>query len=328
MSESAAAKSKPSLTRELAQHLEALKLGGDGKKPEKKRPNKHTDRAAWNAHFEREIAVQLASSLASSKRSVSLPSDGYADTARHFEGSDIMDLNQQLALTIKEMIEREGSLIAFALDKMVYANFEADWATLGSNKKKELVLEGLYRGACAAPRDNSRVVCPEMTVNGLAGDGEHNLIRLVKRLIEHDPTGSGRVKSLFLYPHPYINDERYTEGAPDFTRAMFYQSNLFRTYYIIETLRGVMEAYYKIAAEPITIAKTAGHHCPHKRAPEEQPCCPGPDALNDAGRRVDQSQCKEEAAVAVYACYSCNRVKDRDALKSCGKCRLVRYCSG
>lgn len=91
-----------------------------------------------------------------------------------------MDLNQQLALTVKEMTEREGSLIAFALDKMVYGNFEANWAALDMNKKQELVLEGLYRGACAAPRDNSRVQCPEMTASGLAGDGEHNLIRLVR----------------------------------------------------------------------------------------------------------------------------------------------------
>jgi hypothetical protein len=70
---------------------------------------------------------------------------------------------------------------------MVYGTFEADWAALDSKKKEKLALEGLYRGACSAPRDNSRVKCPEMTVGGLAGNGEYNLIRLVRPILFHEP---------------------------------------------------------------------------------------------------------------------------------------------
>lgn len=73
----------------------------------------------------------------------------------------------------------EGRLIALGIQKMVYGSFEEDWKKLELERKKELALEGLYRGACDAPRDNSRVSCPEMTIKGLIGDGEYNFINLV-----------------------------------------------------------------------------------------------------------------------------------------------------
>jgi hypothetical protein len=66
------------------------------------------------------------------------------------------------------------------MENLTYGSFEVDWKRLDVKKKKDLVLEGLYRGACAAPRDNSRVSCAEMTIEGLVGDGEYNLIRLVR----------------------------------------------------------------------------------------------------------------------------------------------------
>jgi hypothetical protein len=52
-----------------------------------------------------------------------------------------------------------GDLIALALKTgVIHGDFEADWTALKMEKKRELVLEGLYRGACAAPRDNTTVL--------------------------------------------------------------------------------------------------------------------------------------------------------------------------
>jgi hypothetical protein len=52
------------------------------------------------------------------------------------------------------------------------------WAVLDVEKKQELVLDGLVRGAFKA-REESRFDCPEMSLFGLIGDGEYNLINLV-----------------------------------------------------------------------------------------------------------------------------------------------------
>ncbi|KAJ7431936.1 hypothetical protein B0H11DRAFT_2128180 [Mycena galericulata] len=224
-------------------------------------------------------------------------------------------------------MDREGSLIALALDKLVYGTFEVDWAKLDMKKKEEIVLEGLYRGACAAMRDNSRSICPEMTINGLAGDGEYNLISMLKRLIAHDPTASRRVKTVFLFTHPYIRDDTNDLGT-DFSSGMCYYSTLLRTYYIVETLRGIVDAYYDIPAGPLMKAKLISYHSPRMVLADDQPSVGRLSAvIKRMGVRVDQSQCKEEAAMAGYACYTCKRAKDRNELKHCGKCLLVRYCS-
>lgn len=141
------------------------------------RPNKHTDRVAWNEHFERGLSLKYDN--------FSYPSGLLEDQPNIkwvVECLDIAELNQEVARVVKEIMVAEGELIGLALDDVVYGNFEAGWKALDPEKKKEIVLEGLYRGACTAPRDNSRISCPEMTIAGLLGDGEYNLINLVRRI--------------------------------------------------------------------------------------------------------------------------------------------------
>ncbi|KAJ6571187.1 hypothetical protein B0H19DRAFT_1064303 [Mycena capillaripes] len=157
-----------------------------------------------------------------------------------------------MSLRIKEIMRKESELIVIALDDLVYGTFEADWATLDTKRKEELILEGLYRADCAAPRDNSRTSCPEMTISGLAGDGEFNLIRMLKRLIDHDPPRNGRVKSLFLFAHPYVDHEdRYSNAAPDLLKRSCITARSSENF-TTETLFGILEAYHDRPAIPVT----------------------------------------------------------------------------
>ncbi|KAF8155020.1 hypothetical protein K438DRAFT_1987247 [Mycena galopus ATCC 62051] len=232
------------------------------------------------------------------------------------------DALQDIALTTKEMMEVEGELIALSLENVTYGTLEADWAALSMEKKKELALEGLYRGACAAPRDNSRSSCPEMTVAGLVGDGEYNLINLLKRLIEHDPTGNNRVKELFLFAHPYIDHQfRHSNNAPEQLKSFLYRCVLLRNFYILETLFGIIQAYHGRPPRKIIPTQLHDKHCHGPRTEAER------KAIAKHGK-VDNSQCKEQAAVAGYACYTCHKqTDDRDTLKRCGQCQGAWYCS-
>ncbi|KAJ7764220.1 hypothetical protein B0H16DRAFT_1718159 [Mycena metata] len=239
---------------------------------------------------------------------------------------DIKDMNQDIALLIREMMEQEGKLIAFALEDLVYGALEADWAALDAKKKNEIVLEGLYRGACYAPRDNSRISCPEMTIPGLAGDGEYSFINMLKHLVDHDPTGNRRVKELLIFSHPYTDHQfRHTDGASDTIKATLYLSVILRNYYIVETLMGTLEAY---ASRYIALARkllTSSLASKARSATEtrKQDKRTFDAEFKASGQYVDNSQCKEEAAIAVYACYGCRLPKERDLLKSCGRCRLL-----
>jgi hypothetical protein len=85
--------------------------------------------------------------------------------------------NLEIATTSKVLLEREGILVGLAIEQLD-GDFEAAWVALDLEKKMELVLDGLVRGAFKA-REESRFDCPEMSRFGLIGDGEYNLINLV-----------------------------------------------------------------------------------------------------------------------------------------------------
>jgi hypothetical protein len=176
---------------------------------------------------------------------------------------NLQELNQEIAFRIKTIMCTEGDLIRLALDDLVYGTLEADWAAMDMLRKEELVLEGLYQAACVAPRlgHDSRLACPEMTIGHLVGDGEYNFVHMVsitlflrqystinllqlKHLIDHDSTGNARVKSVFFFTHPYFeHDNRHSDAAPDFVKAALYWKSLLRTFYIVNTLLGILYAY-------------------------------------------------------------------------------------
>ncbi|KAJ6567483.1 hypothetical protein B0H10DRAFT_2238679 [Mycena sp. CBHHK59/15] len=133
----------------------------------------------------------------------------------------ITDLNVSIAQRTKELVYREGLLIALAIEDLADGTFESGWQELALKRKKEYALEGLYRGSCCSPRDNNRAICPELTINGLVGDSEYNLMNLLKRIVAHDPTSHRRVKELFIFVHPYITDEyRHSDDAPDLLKKL------------------------------------------------------------------------------------------------------------
>ncbi|KAF8188474.1 hypothetical protein K438DRAFT_1972175 [Mycena galopus ATCC 62051] len=278
----------PTLAGLLA-YLKKIQLQEEQAKHAKsKRPDKHTARVAWNDHFERSIGYKY------DNFSFNLPL--FEDCPEHdwaWKRKDIAAYVQDAAWRTAEIMSVEGQLIALALENLEYGSFEADWAALNKEKQKEIVLEGLYRGACAAPRDNSRVSCPEMTIAGLVGDGEYNLINLLKRIVAHDPTGNGRVKGLYLFTHPYVDHEmRHTEDAPDHLKCYMYGVALLRNYYIVETLYGILQAYHGRAPQVVTITRLHGKRQYRGLTEEEQKF--------GAQLNIDDSQCKEEAALAVH----------------------------
>jgi hypothetical protein len=149
-----------------------MRLNDERTEPE--RPNKHTDRVAWNTHSERTIRRKYVP-----YSYPEIPWEKGATFDLSWKPLDLADTDVEIARTIKEIIRSEGILITLALENLVYGSVEAVWEAMDAGKKKELVLEGLYRRACTA-RSDSRISCPEMTIAGLIGDGEYKLSNLVR----------------------------------------------------------------------------------------------------------------------------------------------------
>ncbi|KAJ7578595.1 hypothetical protein C8J56DRAFT_1030928 [Mycena floridula] len=280
-----------------------------------KRPDKHTDRLGWNKHFELEIALRYEPFI---------PAPRLLEECSLVPLSDMPGMHLELVMLTRQVMETEGPLIAKAVENIVYGTFEVDWKAMDV-EKKELVLEGFYRGACAAARENSRDECPEMTVKGLMGNGEYNLINLLKRLIEHDPTGNGCINKIFLFTHPYIEDIlRVTDRASDEIKARVHYRRLLRTSYIVETLAGVLDAHHHEPPEEICFARSTRTRLTGEDSKQSRK-----DMLKKSGIRVDNSQVKEQKAAGLfYMCHSCQQMsEDRKDLMKCGRCKSIWYCS-
>ncbi|KAJ7616609.1 hypothetical protein FB45DRAFT_230815 [Roridomyces roridus] len=245
------------------------------------RPNKHTDRVAWNEWYERELKLRYT-------RLVDTPPMDERFEAEMDE--TIVELNLSIARTTKPLMRAEGLLIALALENLKYGRFEDDWKAMGVKKRRGLVLEGLYRGACSCPRENSRALCPELRIEVLLGDGEFGLIDLLKKIIAHDPTGNLRVKTPFLYEHPYIAHEyRCSENASPSLKAFAHRCLLLRTFCIVQTLTGILEAFNNHPLPPII--------------------------------SVDEDEDE------ISTCNTCEKEMDIQDVKLCSQCQITSYCS-
>ncbi|KAJ7184970.1 hypothetical protein C8R46DRAFT_1300677 [Mycena filopes] len=292
---------------------------------EKPRPNRETHRVEWNAHYERQLLNKYGSGDRSPEAiapedNTSLPSWGY-------QSGDIEVINHEIALQTRELMRWEGALINLALDLIAYRTFEKDWVALESTRREELVLEGLYRGAAACPEDN-RDACPELTIGGLVGDGEYNLIHLLKRLIDHDPTGDGSVKEPFFFAHPYVDCELRCPGsASDILKARVHLTVLIRNLCIVHTLLGTLKAHCNLPVRELALSKPVRNRTDQEKQ-ETRRCTRNlTTALEMSGFPVEELKSHSEAQV-LYSCVSCkNTSKARNAMRVCGKCFVARYCS-
>ncbi|KAJ7210851.1 hypothetical protein GGX14DRAFT_542928 [Mycena pura] len=126
-------------------------------------------------------------------------------------------------------MRREGELVMLAVECVADGNFEAIWDATDMERKRELVLEGLYCGACNAQSDDIRADCPEMTVAGLAGNSDLMLLS----------TTTPRVRELYWFKHPQVEQwHRTTSEVPDMLKA-FLHNLVLRNFYIVETLQGI-----------------------------------------------------------------------------------------
>ncbi|KAJ7642178.1 hypothetical protein FB45DRAFT_1022882 [Roridomyces roridus] len=284
------------------------------------RPDRHTDRLAWNDWFEAELALRYDGYTYSGMAI----EDDPADESVPWKCFTLSWLNLDISQRTKALMTVEGVLIVTALENITYGTFEADWDALNMERKRELALEGLYRRSCNCPGDNYRHLCPELRIEALVGGGEYNVIHLLKRMIAHDPTGNGRVKELFLFKHPCITHQlRFSPAVPDGLKAWIHMTLILRSFCIVETLFGILEAFDVLSRRNLPLKFTRMQ--PHDEERQER-AAKSREWTKKFGKLVDNSHCKEMNANKSYVCMKCTRKMECNKLKLCGGCQLVYYC--
>ncbi|KAJ7641887.1 hypothetical protein FB45DRAFT_901255 [Roridomyces roridus] len=261
-------------------------------------PNKHTDKVAWNARLEEELELKYSSG---STPTAEKSGKQAKSQCCHDHGFDAVspDIGRILDALVREEI--------------VLAN----WKALSVVKKRELILEGLYRGSCACPRESSRLDCPELRIEGLTGDGEYNLINLLKQILARSPTRNLASLEIFEYTHPAVDHQyKCSPDAPETLKASLKTAELSRTFCIVSTLIGILQAY---KTEFPTNASPKPRDEVPKASEEKKPDggakSPQVDSLRFKNLFDNSERCK--------ACHK----KLNDNFKWCTRCQVVLYCS-
>ncbi|KAJ7589584.1 hypothetical protein C8J56DRAFT_939011 [Mycena floridula] len=288
-------------------------------------PDKHVDRIAWNDHMERQIALRYEPYCFSLYPAPVNDQPHESMTAQVQAAANINN-----ARITRELLHQEEQLIGTAVENLIFGSFEKDWVAVDEKKKKEILLEGLYRAACEeATNPSVRVFCPELTVEGLAGEGKYNLLELLKRAIAHDPRGNYSLETVFIYQHPFYEHQfRLSESPHEAVRILTWQQHLLRTSYIVDTLRGVLDAYvYQLVSfRDNNVTNLQQHNRPAREIHMSHPS--EPRTSETTREDFDTLHLEQVKASAKYSCSGCRGVAGRKRnLQRCSGCQAVWYCS-
>ena len=145
------------------------------------RPDKHVDRSAWNKSWEDDLK-QYKSLRPALLGSISIPTE-----IRKYARSQISQTG--LAKQTRSICILQQDIRNYALPRLATDDFEGKWKELNSNRRKEVLLEALYKTSCAGPdMEDYRKWCPEMTLPSLSAENGRLFIDMLKKIITDDPT--------------------------------------------------------------------------------------------------------------------------------------------
>ncbi|KAJ7051687.1 hypothetical protein C8F01DRAFT_1173879 [Mycena amicta] len=150
---------------------------------------------------------------------------------------------------------------------------------------------------------------------------------MLKRIISHDPTGNGRVETLYIFEHPSVDNEFHPgENGTERIKSIFRIHILLRNLYIVITLAEILEAFAGMPRAPLERRVVSS---PVKDEQRRQADAFLLDKLKRGEFYVDRSQEMEDKANTTSSiCSKCRQPAiTRSDLKRCGKCLRVWYCS-
>ncbi|KAJ6467766.1 hypothetical protein C8R45DRAFT_1079150 [Mycena sanguinolenta] len=255
-------------------------------------PAKQDSPEDWNFHFENELLKKYGPDANLDAWTLDNP-----DTEMGMYMQNVTAGNTRILMESKLLLAKEGALVDMASEQLTNRDFEATWAALDVAEKMRIALDGIVRAACIA-REKSRLDCPEMSVLGLIGDGEYSLVNLLKAIIAHDPAPTFCICSIYLFPHPEVEQEYHhftTESAADDCRAFGHLRILQRNAFLVQALTDILKAYAGVPAKMISI----------------------------------QEDIETESRM-MHSCFACRRIAlgpGMVILKRCSGCKVARYCS-
>jgi hypothetical protein len=152
-----------------------------------------------------------------------------------------------------EICKLQDDLAETAVRALAQDNFEAKWVALPDARRRELVLEGIYRPCSAVVRvEKGRKWCPDVTVLALCMNGGRAYVDMLRALL---PNTVGSLTQAISVPHVTVDAHLAVPSGEDpasllsFVLSGYAQS---RTYTVSITVWNVLLAFVRLYGSSVS----------------------------------------------------------------------------
>lgn len=202
-------------------------------------PDKHTNRLAWEECWERDFKRNYSPETLSGVTLTDHYPPSFIDGFEPITSGVILEDLRHCILHVRERIV-QNFVTAAGQD-----NFEEKWRELDPQRRKEIVLEGVYQTCTEPLLEYFRVSCPDSTVEHLSsGDGE-TFIAMLKLFLPNNPDDD--IRDAVHIPHagfeqlwsPSRTEQDDNGSLIRFTITMKYG----RSFFMTKVLLNIMAAF-------------------------------------------------------------------------------------
>ncbi|KAI0701037.1 hypothetical protein BC835DRAFT_1324622 [Cytidiella melzeri] len=287
------------------------------------RPDKHAHRLQWEASWEHDLRAFYSRPLRDLPKPAREPPSprilALLGTPTHL---------CHLARKSQEICRLQSHIARVAIPACSNGGFEQKWRNIPDEKRREIVLEGLYNASCVPRLEKKRGLCPDFTLSLLSARDGAEYLRLLREVLLSPPL-SGSTSPIFI-AHPKI-DHIWTSNRPrgqqreiPGLKAYVQDIRLDRAYFASMALWSIFQAYYGEPAERYLVARTPSQT--RQTRTNTVTLQDHQDVAAGSGRL---------RAVQLRACCHCGEPESamgpKKRLYACGKCmtvgRRIYYCS-
>ncbi|KAI0701033.1 hypothetical protein BC835DRAFT_1324575 [Cytidiella melzeri] len=212
---------------------------------QRSRPDKHTDRLAWEASWAKDLSDFYDRPL----RNLPRPTVG-SFSPQSLALLALPDNPLHCQQKCREICSLQSDLARAVIPACVGEDFERNWKKMAEQQRREVVLEGLYRASCVAWLEERRGLCPEFTLRSLSAWNGTEYLRLLREILPSMPLSeTARITSPIFIPHPKIDYiwalsmGDLHDGFPGW-KAWVNKSLLDRTYFASMALWNIFLAFH------------------------------------------------------------------------------------
>lgn len=215
------------------------------------RPSMHSSRAAWEKSWADDLDKNYRTGPLARLPGLATVVPPGAATAFTSDAT-LMQMQQEVTLICK----MQHDLAKAAARRFAEDDFEAKWKAQSDEKRREVIMEGIYRTMCLPDMEDRRQWCPDSTLKHLSSANGDAYLRMLKTLLPADL--EAQLTEPKQIPHP-VMDRLFKLSAADAKRPGFKtimrMYSLSRTYCLTTIAWNIFLTFVRASCQCIVLSK-------------------------------------------------------------------------